>query len=73
MLDSEMQARFVDNGTASDILLLIPSCVIDSKWRNDQEEWEGRVTTAVEVYHQDSQALSSIMLSTELNIWRDYW
>ena len=55
-----------------ELLLLIPDCIVDPKWRHKRDELEDRILKAAEVYKANVGA-HYIRLPTELKLWIDYW
>lgn len=69
-----MEGRFSGSSGAdqSELLLLIPSCLTDAKWRGREEELYNKIKRAAQLYEEDIRD-GTARFMTELHLWRDYW
>lgn len=66
-----MELRFPkEDVNRCELLLLIPTCLVSSRWRYNREELVTRVDAAVKLYRDDLGTLDSF--PTDLELWMNY-
>lgn len=68
-----MESRFADGDVENcGLLLLVPTCLMDPRFRHKREELKGIIRKAAAVYSSD-MGEDEIRLETELDVWIDFW
>lgn len=69
----EMESRFPEEDVGrQELLLLVPSSLTNSRWREKREEYYQRVKKVAELYKEDMGSYAT-QLDTQLHLWVDHW
>jgi hypothetical protein len=72
-LRQQMDSRFSSDGLEiSQLLLLVPSCIVTPRWRQHPEEYIKKMLDAAKHYRADLGD-AALRYETELHVWRDHW